>query len=385
MAAAFALLVATPAAAQETQVVIEGADFVTGIAFSSDGTMYYNEREGRIYELRNGSPKQIAGVPTTTSGETGLLGIAVHPDGESLYVFATEPDGASNRVLRIADGKSRVVVSGLPASVYHNGGGVAFDRDGNLFVSNGEIHESSSAQDPSRLGGKVYRFTDTGSAARGNPFGDSIALGLRNPYGMTIDPMTGDAFVTDNGPSSHDEVNRVRVGANLGWPDVLGFAGDARPSGPGTYFDPVTVQEQIVVPTGIAIADPKNARDSVAGDLFYGTYGEATIHRVRLNGERDRALSDEVFIEESDGIVALAWGPEGLYYSTTSAIKLVPLAREKKPKPERTETPSPAPERTIVGPPLEPDDGGFPWRPVVFAVIMGAAIVGGVRLLRRSP
>lgn len=365
--------------------MVEGADFVTGIAFSSDGkTMYFNEREGRVYELRDGSPRLIATVETTTEGETGLLGIAVHEDDDALYVFATEPDGTSNRILRLEGDRSQVVVSGLPAAVYHNGGGVVFDEDGNLLVSNGEVHESASAQDPSQLGGKVYRFTDAGSAAQNNPFGDAIALGLRNPYGMTLDPVTGDAFVTDNGPSSHDEVNRIRVGGNYGWPDVLGFGQGAQPSGPGTYHDPVTVQEEIVVPTGIAIADPANASEQFGGDLFYGTFGEGTIHHVELNDARDRAESDRIFISESEGVVAVAWGPEGLYYSTPSAIKLVPLAqRERKEKPSPATTSSPAPERSIVGPPLEQPDDVFPWRLVVYGVLFVALIAGGVRLVSR--
>ena len=380
MAAGSLLLAATPAVAQEANVVVEGTDFVTGIAFAPDGTMYFNEREGRVYELKDGSPELIATIPTKTFGETGLLGIAVHPEDDSLYVFATDPDGLSNSVFRIARGRPKVVVSGLPASTYHNGGGVAIDRDGNVLVSNGEIHDSDDAQDPNQLGGKIYRFTPSGSAAAGNPFGDAIALGLRNPYGLTVDPVTGDAFVTDNGPRSHDEINRIQEGGNYGWPDVLGFAGDERPSGPGTYHDPVSVQEEIVVPVGIAVADPANAKNEFAGDVFYGTYGEQTIHRIELNGRRDRAVSDEIFIQEDNSVVAVAWGPDGLYYSTTQAIKMVPLAQPDRS--DRSPSPSPEPERTIVGPPLEPDDGGFPWRPVVFAVLMVAVIAGAVRLLR---
>ncbi len=359
-----------PARAQDVETIIDGVDFVTGIAFSPDGeTMYFNEREGRVYAVTGRRPRLVATIPTTTAGETGLLGIAVHPRHGDLYVFATDPGGASNNVLRLDRGEPEVVVSGLPASVYHNGGGVAFDRQGNLLVSNGEIHDSSAAQDPDQLGGKIYRFTPSGSAARGNPFGDAIALGLRNPYGLTVDPMTGDAFVTDNGPSSHDEVNRVRVGGNYGWPDVLGFSDGTTPTGPGKYFDPISVQEEIVVPTGIAVADPSTARDDVAGDVFYGTFGEQTVRRVRLDDTRSRAVSDRVFIRESEGVVALAWGPEGLYYSTTSAIKLVRLARPERKR--ESPVPTPEPRRTIVGPPLEPDDGGPPWR----VIAAGAAVV----------
>lgn len=366
--------------------MLEDVEFPTGIDFSPDGrTMYFNERPGRIrvVEAQGLRDEPLATIPTTTAGETGLLDIAVSPDGARLYVFATDPGGQSNRVLAVpaSGGDPSVVVDGLPAALYHNGGALAFDDEGNLLVSNGEIHDSGDAQDPEELGGKVYRFTPSGSAAEGNPYGDAIALGLRNPFGMTVDPVTGDAFVTENGPESHDEVNRVVTGGNYGWPDVMGNAGDARPSGPGEYHDPVSVQEEIVVPTGVAIADPEVALDAVAGDLFYGTFGEQTIRRVVLNDDRDRALTDEIFVQEDEPIIALAWGPQGLYYSTPSAIKVVLLAEKRS-----SEDDQPPASAT---PPLERDgapgsDGGSGLTYLVFgAIALGALALVGV-LRRRS-
>lgn len=338
--------------------------------------MYVNERAGRVRLVDEGGldGDPLATIPTTTAGETGLLGIEVSPDGANLFVFATDPGGSSNRVLRVPStgGSPELVVEGLPASVYHNGGGLAFDQDGMLLVSNGEVHESGTAQDPDVLGGKVYRFFPGGDPAD-NPFGDAIALGLRNPFGMTVDPVTGDAFVTDNGPSSSDEVNRIQVGGNYGWPDVLGTAGDARPPGPGEYYDPVTVQEEIVVPTGIAIADPENARKAVSGDLFYGTYGEQTIRRVTLDQEREAALSDEIFLREDEPVIALEWGPRGLYYSTPTAIKVIELAKAGG-RNGRDAGPAPADD----DPPITPDPGTGS-RPLVIAAV-AVVLLGGVAL-----
>ncbi|MBW3594902.1 MAG: PQQ-dependent sugar dehydrogenase [Actinobacteria bacterium] len=345
--------------------------------------MYVNERAGRVRVVERGKlrAEPLATIPTTTAGETGLLDVAVSPDGEMLYVFATHPGAGANRVLALpaSGGDPEVVVDGLPAALYHNGGAVAFDDDGNLLVSNGEIHDSGDAQDPDQLGGKIYRFTPSGSAVEGNPFGAAIALGLRNPFGMTVDPLTGDAFVTDNGPTSHDEVNRIVVGGNYGWPDVLGIAGDARPSGPGDYHDPVSVREDIVVPTGIAVADPATAQEDVAGDVFYGTYAEQTIRRIELNESRDTALSDEVFIEEDDPVIAVEWGPRGLYYSTPTAIKVIPLvAQRRSPTPVQTTTPSSPPDRRDGAPASNGGSGSiYLW----FGAI--AVIVTAVVLLRR--
>jgi glucose/arabinose dehydrogenase len=334
-------------------VIIDHLAFPTGIAFTSDGSlMFVNERAGRILVVdeRARDVREVARVETTTAGETGLLDLAVSPDDRFLYAFVTDPSGTTNRIVRVPvdGGDVQVIVEDMPASLYHNGGGVDFDEGGMLLVSNGENHDTARAQNPDERGGKVYRLTPEGRPAPDNPYGEAIALGLRNPFGLTVDPVTGDAFVTENGPSSHDEVNRIVVGGNYGWPDISGPAGTARPQGPGEYFDPVIDYPEIIVPTGIAIADPANAPDPMAGDVFFGAYGEGALHRLRLNEERTQAVSDEVIAREESGIVALEWGPAGLYYSTTDAVKLIPLAASEEDDPQ-TGAPN-------VGPPLRPPE-----------------------------
>jgi glucose/arabinose dehydrogenase len=222
----------------------------------------------------------------------------------------------------------------MPASLYHNGGGVAFDEDGMLLVSNGEEHDAGLAQDPAALGGKVYRFTPEGDVPPGGPFGDgpSLAIGLRNPYGLTIDASTGEAWVTENGPSSFDEINRIVPGGNYGWPGIWGPAAenpdietDPADLESGSYQDPAIAYESIIVPTGIAFAGG-NATDEFAGDLFFAAYGEGAIHQLGLNDGRDAVESDEIVHEAGEPVIALAWGPEGLYFSTADAIKVLPLA-----------------------------------------------------------
>jgi glucose/arabinose dehydrogenase len=314
---------------------VSGLEFPTGIAFDSKGTMYVNERPGRVRVVRDGHllSGPLATIPTSTAGETGLLGIAVAPGERSVYVFATAPDGAANRVLRVPveGGEPEVVVEGLPASVYHNGGGIAFDGQGMLLVSNGEQHDQARSQDPGVLGGKVYRFTPEGGIPADNPFGNSpaLAIGLRNPFGLAVDPVSGSPFVTENGPDAFDEVDRIVPGGNYGWPVVSGPAGGPVADVPGSYRDPLLSYEQIVVPTGIAFADPATALPAYRGDLFFATYGEGAIHRVQLDEPRREATSDEVFVRAGEPVIALAWGPRGLYFSTPDAVKLVPLVERR--------------------------------------------------------
>jgi glucose/arabinose dehydrogenase len=356
------LAICTPmqrAAAQNVRTVIDDVDFATGIAFLSDGTMLYNERSGVIRRVGDGREERtVAEVPTVIEGETGLLGMAIAPDERYVYVFATELDGESNTVWRadLSGGDPERVVEGMAASFYHNGGGVVFDEDGMLLVTNGEEHDGGLSQDPDALGGKVYRFTPDGEVPPDNPFGDSpaLVLGLRNPYGLAMDPQTGTPWVTENGPSSFDEINRIVPGGNYGWPTISGPSSENAPADlQGDYQDPAVAYEDIIVPTGIAFAGD-NAAEEFAGHLFFASYGEGAIHDLELNADRTEVVGDEIVYRSDEPIVALAWGPEGLYFSTPGAIKLLPMPVEEEQGGTPgagggIATPEPSPSPTVGG------------------------------------
>ena len=370
--------VATAQTPVEPLTIHPNLAFPAGIAFDSSGAMYFTERGGRVRVSRDGRlvTAPVASARTTTAGETGFLGLTVSPDDRWVYVFATEPSGGSNSILRTAStgGELEPVVTGLPGGGYHNGGGVAFDAAGRLLVSNGETHASDRAQDPGELGGKVYRFTDSGKPAPRNPFGTgnpTYALGLRNPYGLAIDPVSGAPFVTENGPSAFDEVNRIEAGGNYGWPAVSGPARDVsevEATLPGRYHDPLLDYRDSIVPTGITFAPPDELPGEVAGDLFFGAFGERSIHRVELDGSRTAAISDEIIWRDEDPVIAVAWGPRGLYYSTPSAIKLIPLAESTS-----TSGPTAVPE----------DEEGFRWDRIL-VTILGVMGAGGLLLVTRK-
>ena len=48
------------------------------------------------------------------------------------------------------------------------------------------------------------------------------AYGIRNSFGMDFDPVTGNLWDTENGPSYGDEINLVEPGFNSGWQVVQG-------------------------------------------------------------------------------------------------------------------------------------------------------------------
>jgi glucose/arabinose dehydrogenase len=164
------------------------------------------------------------------AGEGGLLGLALGPGGEELFVYVTTAD--DNRVLALPwDGETlgepRVVLDGIPKASYHDGGGVVLGPDDLLYVSTGDAGDPTTAQDPDSLAGKILRITPDGEPAPGNPFDTFVySLGHRNVQGLAFDDH-GRLWASELGQDTWDELNLIEAGADYGWPDVEGEGGEA--------------------------------------------------------------------------------------------------------------------------------------------------------------
>ncbi len=55
-----------------------------------------------------------------------------------------------------------------------------------------------------------------------NLTGYYYAYGIRNSFGMDINPPTGKLWNTENGEDNHDEINLVQPGFNSGWSKIIG-------------------------------------------------------------------------------------------------------------------------------------------------------------------
>lgn len=117
----------------------------------------------------------------------------------------------------------------------HTIGTVLFGSDGSLFVGSGDGSNYGGvdpralrAQNLDSLAGKILRIDpETGEGLPDNPFFEPgapgsnrskvWALGLRNPFRFTLNPITNEPFVGDVGWNAWEEINTGK-GANFGWP-----------------------------------------------------------------------------------------------------------------------------------------------------------------------
>lgn len=71
---------------------------------------------------------------------------------------------------------------------------------------------TETAPQPGSLFADAVRFDPVPNVLR-----EIVAFGLRNPWRMSQDPMTGDIFIADVGLYCWEEINRLTFGANFGW------------------------------------------------------------------------------------------------------------------------------------------------------------------------
>src|SRR3989440_9994666 len=261
-----------------TLTTYTAADFATALAWAPDKRLFYAERSGTIRTFDGTTRRPFPPVWTSTDGERGLLGLALSPTFDKdhfVYAFYSRADDLTRqRVVRWLDrggtgANVTTIVENLPAGsdCCHKGGRIAFGPDGKLYVTLGENHVSSDAQNSSSVRGKILRYNANGTIPSDNPFGRSNpvwAIGLRNPFGLAFS-ADGKLMVTDNGPSGDagtpgsgwDEVDMVVRGGNYQWPTCYGngihLHGFACAGTPPTWQSGA----QTIIPTGATFISAK--------------------------------------------------------------------------------------------------------------------------------
>ena len=272
------------------------AAFATALAFAPDGRLFFVERAGTIKVVQDGAAKVFGTVAASTTGERGLLGLAISPTfatDRAVYTFHSSRNGTTQEIVRWTDcagvGRNPETIVELPAgsSCCHKGGRLAFGPDGKLYVALGDTFVSTAAADPGDVRGKILRYNADGSVPADNPFGAGNAVwatGMRNPFGLAIAP-NGQMAVTVNGPTGdagapstgYDMVyTHVTRGSAGQWPACYGYSHSIRGASCPTYEPEWSSEARTVVPSGATFVNASGPAP-YAGKLVFCTLNDGML------------------------------------------------------------------------------------------------------------
>ena len=317
--------------------VIVGIESVTALTFIENDILFLEKESGKIRHIQNGMlvdepvwDFQVKQEGCNCFTESGLLGItSVDSD---VYVYVTEelnPDESNveNRIYKFAwkDNKLQnpLLLNILPAdAIMHHGGTLVVDLDGNVFASVGDQMLETSIQNYDN-----DIITDAGIILRvgydqkfkspsdsPNPLDHYYAIGIRNSFGLAVDPKTGYLWDTENGPTVYDEINLISPKFNSGWAKILGPSNEIVSLNyipDFSYSDPEFSWKSTVAPTGISFVDEK--WDEYQNSLFVGDCKVGNLYRFELNDTRDGFIFEnpdlqDLVLNESDNNDEILFG-----------------------------------------------------------------------------
>lgn len=343
----------------EGKVIAEGLKSPWGITALPDGRLLISEKEGdfRIATADGKLGEPIKGLPpVNSSGQGGLLGLRLDPNFESnrMIYWVFSDNTAAGTLTAVAKGKlsadeksiegAKVIYQATPAHKgnLHYGGRIIFDKEGNIILSTGERSDLVTrplAQDLNAALGKILRITTDGKPAPGNPFigkpnvrPEIYSYGHRNPQGLVLHPETGDLWETEFGPRGGDELNRIQVGKNYGWPTItygIEYKGDKVGEGiqqkdgleqPVYYWDPVVSPSGITFYTGQNIPEWNN-------NLFI--CGLSSMHIARIILKDNKVVGEErLLANEGQRFRDITQGKDGALYAITDIGKLYKIDKK---------------------------------------------------------
>jgi len=350
---------------------VVGLNQPTTMTFVGTDIIILEKNTGKIKLIKDQEilPEPLMDFEVFSQNEAGLLGVTSYDDYVYFYVTESKKDGGDsigNNIYQFewtgSDLVNQKLVNTLSnESSWHNGGVMTVNDHGQVFAVIGD--QMGGGRPELKNDFRILQNTQNGNLDDSGiilkvgfqsdvikpmlstiPLDHYYAIGIRNSYGLTIDPYTGNLWDTENGPDSFDEINLVPENFNSGWSLIMGPGTEEQISkipvlGNFTYNDPEFSWELPVAPTGLVFAD-REIFQPHSGDLFVGSCNFGEIYKFELddsrtafkfnsnhlkdnvvnygnftNNEKEVESMDEILFANGFGCITdLEFGPDGNLY-----------------------------------------------------------------------
>ena len=184
-------------------------------------------------------------------------------------------------------------------------------------------------------------WKDTSTIIQIEPQGPYAAIGVRNSFGLAIDPQTGFMWDTENGPDVYDEINLVEKKFNSGWAKIQGPSNGKLLPKISEYSDYIYSEPEFSweIPIGVTAIEFPNSNDflNYKDFLFVADTNNGTIYKFKLDESRKKFIfesphlqdtvlnvledssgtepADEIIFAKNFGLISdMKFGPDGALY-----------------------------------------------------------------------
>ena len=184
-------------------------------------------------------------------------------------------------------------------------------------------------------------WEDTSTIIQVDPEGEYAAIGIRNSFGLAVDPQTGFLWDTENGPDVYDEINLVEKKFNSGWAVIQGPSYEKSLPKISEYSEYSYSEPEFSweIPVGVTAIEFPNSNDFLKYQdyLFVADTNNGIIYKFKLDESRtkfefnsphlqDNVLNmlkdssgnepmDEIVFAKNLGLISdMKFGPDGALY-----------------------------------------------------------------------
>jgi hypothetical protein len=385
------------------ELVFEGLNGSNMAFLGPNDILVLGDNNGKVYRILNGQMLEEPIIDLNSFYEDGLIGIAtVKNQNGPPYVFLYLNEApikygndvnnkqealTVNRILGYDQEGDRLyryklvgnklvepkllfeIKAPRPSNilgVMHHGGEVLIGPDSAVYFGTGDLegemygvktkaqnYKDGNDEPDGRSG--ILRITQDGKPVGKGILGSTYPLnlyyayGIRNSFGMDFDPVTGNLWITENGPDHGDEINLAEPGFNSGADILYGRSNEydnlqnlVNFEGKGKYSEPEFAWTDTVCPTALKFFNSDKFGKEYQNDMFVASFKKGNIYHFDLNEKRTELIlpgplkdkvadkpaeiNDIVFAKGFGGITDLQVGPDGYLYVLSSGkiFRIIP-------------------------------------------------------------